>query len=509
VAVINPEVISSNVKLKRTPINVTKLFGRDGGGGASIVRRGGGSIIPRSSAIIHSAGGPLVPDSLDPVDRPLSLEEKVDRNQKKITVIKNIIKTHQTNHGNQRDKLEEINSLLKDIGNAVALDFANRITEEKNRARLLRKQASKNRIEKARGLFGGLMGIVEGTAMKLLSPVTNIFKKALSSLGFIAAGIIANKAFNWLRDPENQEKLISWFEFIGDHWKTIAIGLGVLGGLYILRKIYKLVRLVLNTTKAIWNFGKSIYKTIRAMQWVFKKPGILRSLKRFGIALGGRNVVKFFNRSSNLLSHSKTRGIGNIIGSALFSRGTTRTAVRQTAKTAVTKGSGKMFAKKIPIIGLGLGLIFAAQRAMAGDWVGAGAEIASGAASTLPGWGTAASIGIDATLMARDIKNANIDSRDIGGSITKDVLYQVHKDEIIRAPFTGTVERAQRASQILKKSAAFRNTNIIPIDLPPITANLPETQTNDGEATEAPNIVSSNGADHYRSLTSEIYGIYV
>jgi hypothetical protein len=46
--------------------------------------------------------------------------------------------------------------------------------------------------------------------------------------------------------------------------------------------------------------------------------------------------------------------------------------------------------------------MFAAQRAMAGDWTGAGLEMASGAAGTLPGFGTAGSVGIDTVLAARD-----------------------------------------------------------------------------------------------------------
>ena len=41
-----------------------------------------------------------------------------------------------------------------------------------------------------------------------------------------------------------------------------------------------------------------------------------------------------------------------------------------------------------------------------GDWTGAAAEVASGAASTVPGVGTAASVAIDAGLAARDINNA-------------------------------------------------------------------------------------------------------
>jgi muramidase (phage lysozyme) len=92
------------------------------------------------------------------------------------------------------------------------------------------------------------------------------------------------------------------------------------------------------------------------------------------------------------------------------SRGLTRAATRAGARTG-TKGAAKIGAKalgkgllkKIPLLGLGAGALFAAERAMAGDFTGAGLELASGAASTLPGLGTAASVGIDAALAGRDM----------------------------------------------------------------------------------------------------------
>lgn len=68
----------------------------------------------------------------------------------------------------------------------------------------------------------------------------------------------------------------------------------------------------------------------------------------------------------------------------------------------MAKMGGKSLLKKIPILGLGAGGIFAIQRALSGDYKGAGLELASGAASTIPGLGTAASVGIDTALAAKD-----------------------------------------------------------------------------------------------------------
>ena len=69
----------------------------------------------------------------------------------------------------------------------------------------------------------------------------------------------------------------------------------------------------------------------------------------------------------------------------------------------LTKGAGKSLLKKIPIVGLLAGGAFAAKAAMDGDMTGAGLELASGAASMIPGVGTAASLAIDAYSASRDI----------------------------------------------------------------------------------------------------------
>ena len=69
---------------------------------------------------------------------------------------------------------------------------------------------------------------------------------------------------------------------------------------------------------------------------------------------------------------------------------------------AAAKGGFKTFMKKIPLISLFASLAFAGQRAYDGDYSGAGLEVLSGLAGTVPGIGTAASLGIDGYLMAKD-----------------------------------------------------------------------------------------------------------
>lgn len=79
-----------------------------------------------------------------------------------------------------------------------------------------------------------------------------------------------------------------------------------------------------------------------------------------------------------------------------------KVAAKGVAKTGA-KAVGKSLLKKIPGVSILAGGAFAAQRAMQGDWIGAGGELLSGIAGTVPGVGTAASVGIDAALAARDM----------------------------------------------------------------------------------------------------------
>ena len=107
-----------------------------------------------------------------------------------------------------------------------------------------------------------------------------------------------------------------------------------------------------------------------------------------------------------------TTGVGT--AQALAERKAIKEAGSRAAYKAAQKkggqGLGKFLLKKLPVIGLGAGILFGIGRAMQGDWTGAGMEIASGAASTFPGAGTAASVGIDAALTARDISRAMDDA---------------------------------------------------------------------------------------------------
>lgn len=93
------------------------------------------------------------------------------------------------------------------------------------------------------------------------------------------------------------------------------------------------------------------------------------------------------------------------ISPKLMSNISNRTLQRTGAQIA-TKATIKSALKKLPVISFFAGATFAAQRALSGDWTGAGWEFTSGVAGCVPGLGTATSVAIDAGLAIRDVRNS-------------------------------------------------------------------------------------------------------
>ena len=102
---------------------------------------------------------------------------------------------------------------------------------------------------------------------------------------------------------------------------------------------------------------------------------------------------------------SLVSGVGRKLSKAAdFAVSAVNKTVAKVVGKSVAKMGGKSLLKKVPFLSVVAGSIFATQRALAGDWVGAAAEMGSGLASTLipTGVGQAISLGLDAGLVARD-----------------------------------------------------------------------------------------------------------
>jgi hypothetical protein len=137
----------------------------------------------------------------------------------------------------------------------------------------------------------------------------------------------------------------------------------------------------------------------------------LKFLKKTKVGKKIRNVLavgKKGMKSASKVAKSGTKLVkgASKAGTALLKKGAKKVAAKVGGKAIAKVGAkalGKGLLKKIPFVGLGAGLLFAGQRLMSGDLKGAMLEAASGIAGTIPGVGTAISVGLDATLAAKDM----------------------------------------------------------------------------------------------------------
>lgn len=157
-----------------------------------------------------------------------ALSKRVENNSRKITLIKNVLKAQKIDVGEKitptanpisaASELEETNAILLDIGNALALDFSRRITDQKDalnadKKRIsLQKQRNKENILETTKKIGKTVSDLGNNIIKK-SGFGDIFGKIWDVAKILTAGVLINNAFEWLKDPENQKTLKNIFDF--------------------------------------------------------------------------------------------------------------------------------------------------------------------------------------------------------------------------------------------------------------------------------------------------------
>ena len=188
------------------------------------------------------AAGSFLENEIKNINLRLSnLAVDIRKNLASITSITEILNSH--SHIDESDgstinendsKLNEISDILVDIGNAMSLDFANRIAENKEDISDIKKQKSKGKFSRAEGLVEkrkekiSTGNIFTKTASKAASPFSNIFSKLIALGGILGTGILTNAVFDWFKDEENQKKVSKFFKIFAKNWKWIVGTIGVL-----------------------------------------------------------------------------------------------------------------------------------------------------------------------------------------------------------------------------------------------------------------------------------------
>lgn len=162
--------------------------------------------------------------------------------------------------------LAETNNILIEIQKQLAFDYASRIEDEKNAIKSIKAAESKRKFaakEKSIEGVSKIGGAIGGTVSKIAAPIKGIFDKIKEFFGLILTGIVANAAFEWLKDENNVKTLGNIFTFIGKTLPFLLVGL----------LTYKLIK-----------WGKRLFKFGR---FFWRLPGrTINLFKRIGRALG-------------------------------------------------------------------------------------------------------------------------------------------------------------------------------------------------------------------------------
>jgi len=191
------------------------------------------------------------------------------------------------------------------------------------------------------------------------------------------------------------EKVKKIFEIISANAQTTANILGVIGGLLLFDKFFKLAKVF----KGLVNGAKSIAKFL----------GIgAKSSEKVTAAVMKTGGNKIYGAAAKAAVKAGTATVSKVA-----TKEGTKIAGKEGTKIAAKTGSkflAKGLLKRIPIIGSLVGLGFAVDRLIKGDITGAALETGSAALGLLdlavPGLGTGLSLAADAGIAARDFKNA-------------------------------------------------------------------------------------------------------
>ena len=167
-----------------------------------------------------------------PLDAGLKLEEENKVQTEKITKIISIQKLHRENHQKEKAEIGEINNVLTGIVDFIKADYESRVDAVDKENDQIREDAAKeDQKQKEKGLEATGKKTGEKIGKKadgVLSPVKGIFQRLMDAVTAIGLGIGASAAFKFLARPEIFEKLTGVFDFIGKHFKWILGGLGAI-----------------------------------------------------------------------------------------------------------------------------------------------------------------------------------------------------------------------------------------------------------------------------------------
>ena len=221
-----------------------------------------------------------------------SLRDRVTNNEKKITLLKKIIKAPKAIDPKFKslgefpvaESLDNIHGALDDLLETIRGD--QRLADEKAEyERLKREKAERDAKNKAlkKQKWDGIKKI----ASKIVAPFAKLWDKIWGFISTILLGNIVMKILKWLGNPENKGKIDSIFRFLKDYWPTLLASYILFGnslGRFVVGFLAKV---------GVW-VAQSIPTMIKALGAALVKLKAMKWLK----LLGGRRGRKLLQATS-------------------------------------------------------------------------------------------------------------------------------------------------------------------------------------------------------------------
>ena len=163
-----------------------------------------------------------------------SLSSRVRANVRDIRGLKKTVETEKGLSSAKEDTLIETNRILVEIQNQLALDFANRITEKKEKLDLIKESILKKRVADEEADLEKVDKKAKDTKKKtdkVIKPVQSIFDKILEFFTLLGGGLIASTGFEWLTDPANADKIAGVFKWLTENWNWIVGATAIAGAI--------------------------------------------------------------------------------------------------------------------------------------------------------------------------------------------------------------------------------------------------------------------------------------
>ena len=300
---------------------------------------------------------------------------------------------------NINETLIETNQILVEIQKQLALDFANRIAEDKEELKKIKSDRRKAKIGAEKDRLGGVKSGIKkigafgsNTLKKVTAPVAGIFDQIKEFLGLILTTFLTSEFFNWLKDENNRILLNNIFNWVGKLFVPALITFLTLKVFKWIRRLFKLGKFLIKLPIRLFNLTKKVFgKAFRLLKKVSTKlinvgkkagGGLLNFLKKKGGSVLSKawKGIKGIGASANNFFTKKL--VGPFVNKAL-----PMVPPKVRSKIA-SKIGGKGLAKFVPFLNTIIAIPDVISAISKGD--AEGALLAAAGAIPIAGWGALA-----------------------------------------------------------------------------------------------------------------------